>query len=77
MATNRANPAGPVSRPRWTLAIPPVASSSKVKGWTFEVRGPGAGIHTMHVSEDGEVRQIEYADTSVIRAITSTTIGGG
>lgn len=56
--------------------VPPVGSTSKIKGWTFEVKAP-VGIHTMHVSDDGQLRQIEYADTSIVRAVYSRPIGGG
>lgn len=56
--------------------VPPTGSSSKIKGWTFEVKAP-VGIHTMHVSEDGQLRQIDYADTSIVRAVFNPPIGGG
>jgi hypothetical protein len=55
--------------------VPPVGSSSKIKGWTLELKAP-KGIHTMHVSEDGQLRQIDYSDTSVVRAVMTSTIGG-
>jgi hypothetical protein len=56
--------------------VPPTASSSKVKGFTIEVKAP-SGIHMVHVSDDGQLRQIDFADTSVVRAANSSTLGGG
>lgn len=56
--------------------VPPTGSSSTIKGWTFEVKAP-VGIHTMHVGEDGQLRQIDFADTSVVRAVFNRPIGGG
>ncbi len=56
--------------------VPPSASSSKIKGFTLQVKA-ASGIHMVHVSDDGQLRQIDYADTSVLRATSSRTLGGG
>lgn len=56
--------------------VPPAGSSSKIKGWTFEVKAP-SGVHSMHVSEDGQMRQIDFADTSVVRAVSINPLDGG
>lgn len=55
--------------------VPPAGSSSKIKGYSFEVKAP-VGIHTMYVSDDGQLRQIDFADTSVVRAVFNKPIGG-
>jgi hypothetical protein len=55
--------------------VPPVGSRSTIKGYSFEVKGP-VGIHTMYVSDDGQLRQIDFADTSVVRANFVAPIGG-
>lgn len=56
--------------------VPPSASSIKVKGFSFEVKAPH-GIHTVHVSDDGQLRQIDFADTSEVRATSARPVGGG
>lgn len=56
--------------------VPPSASSSKIKGFTLEVKAPH-GIHMVHVSEDGQLRQVDFADTSVMRASNTRTLGSG
>lgn len=55
--------------------VPPVGSRSTIKGWSFEVK-TGPAINTMHVSEEGQLRQIDFADSGVVRAVFSPSIGG-
>lgn len=55
--------------------VPPVASRSTIKGWSFEVK-TGPAINTIHVSEEGQLRQIDFADSGVVRAVFSVPVGG-
>lgn len=56
--------------------VPPAGSTSKIKGFNIEVKAP-VGIHTMYVGEDAQLRQIDFADTSIVRAVYTRPIGGG
>jgi hypothetical protein len=55
--------------------VPFKSSSSKVKGWTFEVQSP-TGTHNVAVTDEGALWQVEYADTSILRAVPAIGIGG-
>lgn len=55
--------------------VPPVGSRSTIKGWSFEVK-TGPAINTIHVSEEGQLRQIDMADGGIARANFSIGIGG-
>lgn len=55
--------------------VPPVGSRSTIKGWSFEVK-TGPAINTIHVSEEGQLRQIDMADGGIARATFTVGIGG-